>query len=368
MSLQPETQQEALPESSPETLPETLPSTPDHHGASETAPASAPRGSFVRHVLLALQYFTRLPLPDRVAAWVGFSPAMMKAASAHFPGVGWLVGLAAAGVLWLGTTFLKGPVVAVALVAAVLSTMATVWLTGAMHEDGLADVGDGLGGSADRETALRIMKDSRLGAFGALTLVLVLVLKIGLLTLLLSQAGMLETACAVIATHVFSRWAAMLLPHRLPYVGGRRPGSTGKVADHVVPAGTADSTGAAGAAETAGTAETAGATGSTGTASAAATSGTTGTMGDGSKARSLVEALDRKSALTAFLWALIAFPLLYAGFGLFHSVSAILVVVLAARRMEAWFRRRLGGITGDCLGATQQIVEVAMLLVLCIHP
>jgi adenosylcobinamide-GDP ribazoletransferase len=70
----------------------------------------------VRHFLLALQFFTRVPVTGPLAAWVGFSP------------------------------------------------LATVMLTGAFHEDGLADVADGLGGSARRDRALEIMKDSRIGA------------------------------------------------------------------------------------------------------------------------------------------------------------------------------------------------------------
>ena len=63
---------------------------------------SRPAG-FVRHLLLAVQYFTRVPLPGRLAAWVGYSPAMMKAATAHFPGVGWLVaGVSAVVLAWAG--------------------------------------------------------------------------------------------------------------------------------------------------------------------------------------------------------------------------------------------------------------------------
>ena len=143
-----------------------------------TAPASGrpsrPAG-FVRHLLLAVQYFTRVPLPGRLAAWVGYSPAMMKAATAHFPGVGWLVAGVSAAVLALGWWLLRGQLALVALVAVVLSMIASAWITGAIHEDGLADVCDGLGGSADRETALRIMKDSRLGSYAAMALVLALV-------------------------------------------------------------------------------------------------------------------------------------------------------------------------------------------------
>jgi adenosylcobinamide-GDP ribazoletransferase len=106
---------------------------------------------FLRHYLLAIQFFTRIPVTGRLGDWVGFSPAMLRASAAHFPGVGWLVGGGVAGFTALG-----------------------VLMTGAFHEDGLADVADGLGGSQDRERALTIMKDSRVGAFGAIAVVLVL--------------------------------------------------------------------------------------------------------------------------------------------------------------------------------------------------
>src|SRR3954468_3158428 len=101
----------------------------------------------VRHFLLALQFFTRVPVTGPLAAWVGFSPQMLRASAAHLPGIGWLVG-AVAALVFVGIG-MGLPGVAGALVAGVLSTIATVMLTGAFHEDGLADVADGLGGSAE---------------------------------------------------------------------------------------------------------------------------------------------------------------------------------------------------------------------------
>ena len=62
----------------------------------------------VRHFLLALQFFTRVSVTGPLAGWVGFSPAMLRASAAHFPGVGWLVGAAGAGVLWLTQAGLPG--------------------------------------------------------------------------------------------------------------------------------------------------------------------------------------------------------------------------------------------------------------------
>ena len=93
---------------------------------------------FVRHYLLALQFFTRIPITGALAEWVGFSPAMLRASVGHFPGVGVLVGATAAGVYGLFAVLLP-PTTFTPLVAAVLSTVATVLLTGGFHEDGLSD-------------------------------------------------------------------------------------------------------------------------------------------------------------------------------------------------------------------------------------
>ena len=132
--------------------------------------------NFLRHYLLAVQFFTRIPIDGRLAQWVGYSPAMLRASAAHFPGVGWLVGALVAGLSALLLMVLPASAY-VPLVVAVLGTAAGVWLTGAFHEDGLADVADGLGGSPERERALLIMKDSRVGAFGVLAVVLMLLAK-----------------------------------------------------------------------------------------------------------------------------------------------------------------------------------------------
>ena len=110
--------------------------------------------TFIRHYLLSLQFFTRIPVTGRLAAWVGYSPAMLRASAGHFPGVGVLVGaLVAARTAVLLAALPPGPFTP--LVAAVLATVFSVMLTGAFQEDGLADVADGLGGSLDRNRALR---------------------------------------------------------------------------------------------------------------------------------------------------------------------------------------------------------------------
>src|SRR4030095_11051840 len=131
----------------------------DYHG----------RVSFLRQYLIAVQSFTRMPVTGALAQWAGFSPELLRASAAHFPGVGWLAGLLACTVFAvLGLALPDSPYAPV--VAAVGCTIATVWLTGGSHEKGLAAVADGLGGSAGRLEAIEIMKDSRLGAYGGAAL------------------------------------------------------------------------------------------------------------------------------------------------------------------------------------------------------
>ena len=179
---------------------------------------------FVRHFLLALQFFTRIPVTGRLADWVGFSPAMLRASAAHFPGVGWIVGGLTAAVLW-GLLLLLPAVPAAPWVAAIASTVFGVLLTGAFHEDGLADLADGLGGSAERARALEIMKDSRIGSYGTIALVLALLAKVALLALL-AQAD---------------AWLAvpLLISRTLPHVGDTPQSKSKPLAESIGNAGLA---------------------------------------------------------------------------------------------------------------------------------
>lgn len=192
---------------------------------------------FIRHYLLALQFFTRVPVTGRLAAWVGYSPDMLRQSAAHFPGVGWLVGGLAALLYALLVQVLADAAYA-PLVLAVLVTVFTVLLTGAFHEDGLSDLADGLGGASDRERALDIMKDSRIGAFGALALVLALLLKVSLLGLL--GAADPALACgALFFAHVLSRFLPLGLIRLLPHVGDTARSKSKPLADQISTSGLA---------------------------------------------------------------------------------------------------------------------------------
>ena len=255
--------------------------------------------NFIRHYLLALQFFTRIPVTGRLAAWVGYSPAMLRASAAHFPGVGWLVGLLAA-LLFAGVQWLLPDAQGAPLVAAVLSTMFTVLLTGAFHEDGLADVADGLGGTHERSRAMEIMKDSRVGAFGVLALILVLLAKVSLLALLGDMDSQL--ACVgLLAAHVVSRTLPLLLIRVLPYVGDSATSKSKPLADQISLAG----------------------------------------------------------LLAGVVWLFILLALVTWLYGVVVLVAPLITAGLAWLWMWRLFARRLQGFTGDCLGATQQVCEVA---------
>lgn len=234
--------------------------------------------------LAAVQYFTRL----RVPAWVGHSQELLDAAARYFPLVGVLVGSVAAAVLLAASTVLP------ATVATVLSTAAAAWLTGAFHEDGLADCVDGLGGSQDRSRALEIMKDSRIGSFGALALLLVVATKIAALAELGPRA-----APALVAGHAFSRLCAVLVMWRLPYVREDA----------------------------------------------------------GSKSKPLVHRLSGATLAVALPSG--AGAAMLAGRPATVAVICALLLTLGA---AGALQRRLGGYTGDALGAVQQLSEVAFYL------
>ena len=154
---------------------------------------------------LAVQFLTRLPVP------VGDSYSLERAAASvqYYPLVGVLIGGFCAAVFWTATLVWPGlPSIILALVAGLL-------VTGALHEDGLADTLDGIGGGHTREQALAIMKDSRLGAYGALALIVALALKLSALSHL-----DVEIACiALVAAHGLSRLSSVLMITTSRYVG-----------------------------------------------------------------------------------------------------------------------------------------------------
>ncbi|MBQ5950214.1 adenosylcobinamide-GDP ribazoletransferase [Massilia sp. ST3] len=244
----------------------------------------------LRLFFIALQFFTRLPIPR----WVGFEAAWLNHASRYFPLVGLVVGAIAAAVYAAAALVLPAPV------AAVLSTAATIYLTGAFHEDGFADTCDGLGGGMTRERALEIMKDSRVGAYGAIGVVCMLVAKCTSLAMLPPSSAI----AALLLAHPLSRLAATSLIWAMEYA--RAEG----------------------------------------------------------KAKPLAERMSGAEFAIAAITVLLpaAALVLHGALSMAAGVGAVLAAALAAFWLARKFARRLGGYTGDCLGAVQQLSEVSVYL------
>lgn len=243
--------------------------------------ANRPVAEALRLTAVAFQFLTRIPVPA-----VGVGEGDLRRASGAFPLVG--LAVAATGVAARAAcTPLWGP--AAGTVAAVLAMVA---VTGAFHEDGLADSADGIWGGWDPEQRLRIMRDSRIGTYGTVAVAGVLALRVALL----APLGLADFARAVACGHVLGRASTLALVRVLPAVAH---GSGARVV---------------------------GPLGGAGLGVAVATVGGTLLVATG-------------------VWAPVP---LAAGAG---------VLALCARLC----RRRLGGLTGDTLGAANTVVDVATL-------
>jgi adenosylcobinamide-GDP ribazoletransferase len=234
---------------------------------------------------LAVGFLTRLP----VGAPAGAGAGRLGYAMAWFPLVGLLLGALLAAVdAGLSLLLPRPPADALLLVLLVL-------LSGALHLDGWVDLCDGVGGGRDRAQMLAIMKDSRIGGFGAVGLVLLLLVKYFALA---SLPAAVKPA-ALLLMPAAGRWAPVLLAVTLPYLRG--PEGTGSVF--------------------------------------AAQAG-------------------RRELLLASL------TLLAAAAALFRLDGVLLAggVALVAAAFGCWVRQRLGGVTGDVLGAAVELVEVVFLL------
>jgi adenosylcobinamide-GDP ribazoletransferase len=234
---------------------------------------------------LALTFLTKLPWP-----WRGPAEAAALARSLFwFPWIGALLGLGFWGA-WAGLhRILPGPA-AVALLLAL-----TVWITGGLHLDGLADTADGLGGGHTPADALRIMKDSRVGAFGVISLILALLLKFSLFLSLSAQTRGTE---ALVLYPVVSRWGMVLLAYLSPYA--RPEGGLGQA------------------------------------------------MTLGVSPRTLAGASLSAGALSLLI---LGVP------GLILCGAAAALIWLGS----LYFQRRLGGVTGDVLGAANEVLEILVL-------
>ena len=165
----------------------------DRDMASLETPPSGPVGPAWRALRVAIGFLTRLPVAPANAV----GPGYLAAATAFFPLVGAGIGLVAGAAL-----FAAHAVGLPSLAGALIAIGAAILLTGALHEDGLADTADGLGARRQRDAALRILRDSRIGAYGVLALVLVVGLKAALIAELDSPT---DAVTALVAAGALSR-------------------------------------------------------------------------------------------------------------------------------------------------------------------
>ena len=240
--------------------------------------------NFLRRALVAIQFLTRLPVPRNLAT----SEAELGHASAFFPLVGILVGCGAAGVFLLAQYVF--PLSACVLLAIGFAT----FITNGFHEDGLADTFDGFGGGWTKDGVLEIMRDSRLGTYGTLALIFLILGKYNFLSL---QAPRQIWRWLIVA-HAASRWTTLPLCAWLPYA---RAEGQGKL---------------------------------------------------------VAKQIGVSAILIGSVTLLVSFVLLSWQ----AALAALLVTGLMTLLCGLYFRARLQGITGDCLGAMNQLTEVALYL------
>ncbi|MBP1846017.1 adenosylcobinamide-GDP ribazoletransferase [Rhizobium petrolearium] len=250
---------------------------------------------FVADLARSVGFLSRLPVPDRF--FRGHDGSISRAVRA-FPVAGLVI--AALPALTL-LSLASGDALLAALIALALLTL----MTGALHEDGLADTADGLGGGRDREHALAIMKDSRTGAYGVVALIFSFGLRAAALAALARHEPATATL-ALLAAAAVSR--AVMVAHWQTLPPARENGV------------------AAGA--------------------------------------GLPEESARNLAL--FIGGVVALLLLVPALGLPKTLLALIVAALAAFGFTRLVRRKLGGHTGDTIGATQQFSEIAMLATLAL--
>lgn len=244
----------------------------------------------LRIFFTAVMFLTRLPVPSNT----DHSDGYLQKAPRYFPVVGWIVGGCCGVVYWLFRRL-------VSLDIAVLASMITgLLITGCFHEDGFADVCDGMGGGWTKEKILLIMKDSRIGAYGA----------IGLIMILLSKFLLLKSVAScfipvVVAAHSISRLMAVLVMKTGVYAAD--PGQ--------------------------------------------------------SKAKPLAgPGISSRTLVTAILLSLP--PLLLPLFTRHPWIYAVILAppLLVTFLMYRWFFKWIGGYTGDCLGSIQQVTEIVIYL------
>ncbi|WP_129748066.1 adenosylcobinamide-GDP ribazoletransferase [Flavobacterium anhuiense] len=241
-----------------------------------------------------LMFYTRIPCPKNIT----HHPDYLNKATRYFPFIGWIVGSISFLAFYLFSFFLSIEI------AVILAIIASILTTGAFHEDGFADVCDGFGGGWTKEKILMIMKDSAIGAYGAIGLVLLFLLKFKLLSesILLFTNNILLIFLLFISAHSLSRLAAISIIFTHEY--SREDAS--------------------------------------------------------SKSKPIAKQYTWKEVFGSFFFGLI--PLIVFSYFNLKFLLAIIPVFIARYFLARYFQKWIDGYTGDCLGATQQVCEVVFYL------
>lgn len=236
--------------------------------------------------IAAIAFFTRIRIriPDSCNS-LHFNQAVR-----YLPWLGFLIGASSALIFWLAMFIFP------LSVAVLLAMLVPVLITGAFHEDGLADVFDGFGGGYSRERILEIMKDSRIGTFGVVSLIFALFFRYELLT----SMPVSLTPFVLILGSSLSRFFILPTMHWLAYARN-------------------DET---------------------------------------SKAKPVIKTVSWSDMAIAFIPVIAAFWLMHN----LYFVLVILPLLITNRWLSAYFNKKIGGYTGDCLGAIQQISEIIIYL------
>jgi adenosylcobinamide-GDP ribazoletransferase len=252
---------------------------PHEEGSFAHLKTFAEKTTMMRGFLIGLQFLTHLPIrTDRA------EPRHIANSYYFYPVIGFLIGVSAVLLRHALTTIFPLSF-SISLVLAFL-----IWISGGLHEDGLADVADGMGGGWTKEQRLTIMKDSRIGAFGASILILALLAKYAALTSMDSA----RLDASIVTAQILGRWAF------LPMGYFNTPAREGLGSE-------------------------------------------------------FMSGLSAKALVVGTAISIVATVLLCRIQGTLALGLSLVIIVLAS----SYFRRRIGGINGDCFGATFQFVEIA---------
>src|SRR4030042_2526983 len=248
-------------------------------------------------------FFTAVMFYTRIPCpkWIGHSTSYLNKATRYFPLIGWIIGTVSFISLYLSLLVFPNEV------AVVISMISGILLTGAFHEDGFADVCDAFGGGWKKQSILEIMKDSRIGAYGVIGLFFLLLLKFYTLKYIINITvpnlnNSITLLLIFVSAHSVSRLAAILIVFTHQYVR----------------------------------------------------------EDEESKAKPEVRNYSWKEVIGSFFFGLV--PLICLAFYELQIIYALIPVLSARFLLSSYFKKWIGGYTGDCLGATQQVCEVIFYL------